>query len=282
MARFVLVHGAFSGAWVWEPVADRLRSAGHTVDAFDVPGSGEDQTPAEEVKLDAYAARICDALAARGERAILVGHSMDGVAITQAAGRCPARISLLVYVAAFMPQHGQSLVDLTHTPEGQDDQVQANLVVDGDPPMATLPAVAAPDVLYASCTAEQAAWATARMRPQPLAPFATPVAIDDPRSSALPPRLRDLRPGSRDPARASAPDDQWDTLRRSDRTRHGPLTLALGNRRAGEDARPPGRGSGPTELSIPTAAAAVRSRRCIKRRDAHRQPRPPDQAPQDH
>jgi pimeloyl-ACP methyl ester carboxylesterase len=186
MARFVLVHGAFSGAWVWEPVVDELRSAGHTVDVFDLPGSGDDQTPAEEVTLDAYAARICDELAKRDERAILVGHSMGGVAITQAAGRCPTRISLLVYVAAFMPQHGQSLMDLAQTPEGQGDQVQANLVVDGDPPMATLPAAAAPDVLYGSCPAEQAEWATARMRPQAVAPFATPMTIDDARSYALP------------------------------------------------------------------------------------------------
>ncbi|HKN94929.1 MAG TPA: alpha/beta fold hydrolase [Thermoleophilaceae bacterium] len=186
MARFVLVHGAFSGAWVWEPVADRLREAGHTVDAIDLPGSGDDQTPAEEVTLDAYAARICDALAEHEEPAILVGHSMGGVAITHAAGRCPARISLLVYVSAFMPQHGQSLLDLTHTPEGEGDQVQANLVVDGDPPLATLPAAVAPAVLYGSCTDEQAAWATTRMRPQPLAPFAAPVDIEDPRSQALP------------------------------------------------------------------------------------------------
>jgi pimeloyl-ACP methyl ester carboxylesterase len=186
MARFVLVHGAFSGAWVWERVADELRSAGHTVEAFDLPGSGEDQTPAEEVTLDAYATRICDALAERDEPAILVGHSMGGVAITQAAGRSPKRISLLVYVSAFMPQHGQSLLDLTHTPEGQGDQVQANLIVEGDPPMATLPAAVAPDVLYASCTADQAAWATARMRPQAVAAFATPVTIEDARSYALP------------------------------------------------------------------------------------------------
>lgn len=186
MARFVLVHGAFSGAWVWESVADQLRSAGHTVDALDLPGSGEDQTPPEGITLDAYAERICDALAERDERAILVGHSMGGVAITQAAGRCPSRISLLVYVAAFMPQHGQSLIDLTHLPEGEGDQVQANLVVDGDPPMATMPASAAPSVLYGSCTDEQAASAIARMRPQAVAPFATPVAIEDARSYALP------------------------------------------------------------------------------------------------
>ena len=39
-----------------------------------------------------------------------------------------------------MPHGGQSLIELTQLPEGAGDQVQANLVVDGDPPVATLPA----------------------------------------------------------------------------------------------------------------------------------------------
>src|SRR5215470_2310963 len=42
MARFVLVHGAFTGAWIWGPLAERLRSVGHTVEAFDLPGLGDD------------------------------------------------------------------------------------------------------------------------------------------------------------------------------------------------------------------------------------------------
>lgn len=185
MARFVLVHGAFSGAWCWEPVAEELRSRGHTAVAIDLPGSGEDQTPVEEVTLDAYAKRICSALGETDERAVLVGHSMGGVAITQAAGHCPGRIALLVYVAAFMPREGQSLMDLTQLPEGEGDQVQANLVVEGDPPVATLPERARRDALYKSCDDEQAAWAAARMRPQPVAPFTTPVSIGDPRAHAL-------------------------------------------------------------------------------------------------
>ena len=57
MARFVLVHGAFSGAWIWAPLIERLRAAGHSVEAFDLPGSGDDRTPASEVTLDACAAR---------------------------------------------------------------------------------------------------------------------------------------------------------------------------------------------------------------------------------
>src|SRR5438045_3086482 len=57
MARLVLVHGAFGGAWVWAPVLDALRAAGHTPEPIDLPGAGEDQTPVAEVTLDAYGVR---------------------------------------------------------------------------------------------------------------------------------------------------------------------------------------------------------------------------------
>ena len=45
MARLVLVHGAFAGAWCWEPVVAPLEAAGHSVETFDLPGSGDDRTP---------------------------------------------------------------------------------------------------------------------------------------------------------------------------------------------------------------------------------------------
>jgi pimeloyl-ACP methyl ester carboxylesterase len=177
MARIVLVHGAFGGAWVWEPVVGELERAGHSVERFDLPGSGDDETPVEDVTLDAYAERICERLADSDEPAVLVGHSMGGVAITQAAGRCPGRIAMLVYVAAFMPRDGQSLLDLTKLPEGQGDQVQANMVVHGEPPEATLSGEGARIACYGRCDENRVAWATERMRPQPVLPFATPVDL---------------------------------------------------------------------------------------------------------
>jgi pimeloyl-ACP methyl ester carboxylesterase len=174
----VLVHGAFGGAWRWEPVIPGLEEAGHTVQAFDLPGAGEDPTPAAEVTLDAYSDRVCEVLA-QGPPAVLVGHSMGGVVITQAAARAPQHVDSLIYVAAFAPAEGQSLSDLTRLPEGAGDQIQANLVVEGDPPIATLPEAAARVAIYGCASDEAAAEAVRKRGPQPVAPFTQPVRVPD-------------------------------------------------------------------------------------------------------
>jgi len=177
MARFVLVHGAFCGAWVWGPLQGRLERAGHSVEAFDLPGLGNDNTPVSEVTLDACAVRLCAVVAGHSEPAIVVGHSMGGIIATQGAVRCPRRIAALVYVTAFLPKDGQSLLDLTKLPEGAGDQVQANIVIEGEPPVAIMPAEASGPALYDCCTEDVATWAIRQQRPQPVAPFATPVSI---------------------------------------------------------------------------------------------------------
>ena len=185
MARFVLVHGAFSGAWCWEPVIEPLQAAGHTVEAADLPGSGDDQTPLEDVTLDAYANSVCATLNERDEPAVLVGYSMGGVVITQAADRCTDRVAHLVFVCAFMPANGQSLLDMAQLPEA-DDKIQENLTIEGDPPVASLSEEATAKVIYNDCTSEQVAWAVAKRQPQAVAPYTTPVEIDDAKLASIP------------------------------------------------------------------------------------------------
>jgi pimeloyl-ACP methyl ester carboxylesterase len=209
MARFVLVHGAFVGAWAWDLLTERLVAAGHTAEAFDNPGMGDDRTPVAEITLDACVERLCDVLRGDEEPAIVVPNSMGGIITTMAAARCPERVAGIVYVAAFLPEDGESLLDLTCLPEGADDQVQANIVVEGDPPVATMPDEASTDALYGSCEEDVAAWAISHQRPQPVAPFETPVSLDDPeafdaiprcyvlctRDRAIPPALQRLMAG---------------------------------------------------------------------------------------
>ena len=200
MARFVFVHGAFAGAWCWGPLRERLEAAGHTTEARDLPGSGEDQTPVADLTLDAYADSVCQQLRESPEPAVLVPNSMGGMVATQAAARCPGQVGSIVYVAAFVPQDGDSLLALTQLPEGAEDQIQANLVVVGDPKVATLSPEASLDAMYLECSDQTAEWAISRQRPQPVLPFTQPAslrdgALDDiPRSYVLCTRDRSIPP----------------------------------------------------------------------------------------
>ena len=104
-------------------------------------------------------------LASSSEPAVVAGNSMGGIVATQGAAHCPGRVRALVYVTAFLPKDGQSLLDLTKLPEGAGDQVQANITIEGARPVATMPATASRQALYGSCTDDVAAWAIARQRP---------------------------------------------------------------------------------------------------------------------
>jgi pimeloyl-ACP methyl ester carboxylesterase len=178
MARFLLVHGAMGGAWVWERVIPGLQAAGHHAEAIDLPGQGDDETPLQEITLGRYAEAVCDALERIGEPVVLTGHSMGGMVITQAAARRPALVQRLVYVSAFCPEPGQSLIEITQRPEAAGDSVQANIVVEGDPPVATMAPERAPEALYHCCTPEQIAWAMPRRSSQPVIPFTQPFELD--------------------------------------------------------------------------------------------------------
>ena len=116
---------------------------------------------------------------AEGEPAVLVGQSMGGIAVTQAAARCPDNVSALVYVGAFAPAEGQSLMDLVAYPEAADDQVQAHMVVEGDPPVAKLPPAAAIHALYNRAPPEKARWAAERLGPQAVGALQNPVTVPE-------------------------------------------------------------------------------------------------------
>jgi pimeloyl-ACP methyl ester carboxylesterase len=174
MANFLLIHGAMGGAWCWERVIPGLEAAGHRARAIDLPGQGADTTPLEQITLYRYADAVCDALDAMDGPVVLTGHSMGGMVITQAAAQRPDTLAGLIYVAAFLPRPGQSLIDITHLPEAAGDAVQANLVVKGDPPVSTMPPEAAPEALYHCCTQEQIAWALPQRGSQPVIPFTNP------------------------------------------------------------------------------------------------------------
>lgn len=109
MSSYLLVHGAFSGGWVWDDLAQRLEKAGHRVTVVDqLPSAGTN--PASLGDLTADANHVRTMLDTLDEPVVLVGHSYGGMVITELADHPKVRHS--VYLAAFLPQRGQSLLDM--------------------------------------------------------------------------------------------------------------------------------------------------------------------------
>jgi pimeloyl-ACP methyl ester carboxylesterase len=110
--RVLLVHGAWHGAWCWERVAAQLRALGYEPEAIVLPGHGRSAEPLTDLYGDADAVRA--RLDAIGEPTLLVGHSYGGMVITD-AGTHDA-VAGLAYVAAYMPDAGQTVMDLFTVP----------------------------------------------------------------------------------------------------------------------------------------------------------------------
>lgn len=103
VASIVLVHGGFLGPWIWEDVRQSLRSRGVHVVVPDLPSVGDQ---AGDLNDDVTAVR--EALGVAGP-AILCGHSYAGLVITEAAADPGVEVTRLAYLAAAVPDAGQSM-----------------------------------------------------------------------------------------------------------------------------------------------------------------------------
>src|SRR5262245_46877635 len=82
---FVLVHGAWMGAWSWNDVVPELEAMGSSATAVELPAHGDSTEPVSAATLDAYVAAVSDAVDRASAPVVLVGHSMAGIVITEVA-----------------------------------------------------------------------------------------------------------------------------------------------------------------------------------------------------
>ena len=113
MGTFVLVHGAWHGSWCWSRVRKTLRQQGHDVFTPTLTGVGErSHLLAEQVDLQTHILDVLNLIEWEElNDFVLCGHSYGGMVVTGVADRIPERLRSLVYLDAFVPEHGQSLAD---------------------------------------------------------------------------------------------------------------------------------------------------------------------------
>lgn len=183
-APVVLVHGSFLGGWCWDEVVPLLTAAGHQVSAPDLPGHGADETPMVEITLRAYVDRVLESVDAAPAPVVLVGHSMAGVVISQVAEERPDKIKALVYLCAYLLHDGASMLDaaLSDSDSLLAPKFQANETAG----VGTIPPAAFAALFFHDCPAGTAERAMPRVRPEPLAPLATPIAVTEERFGRVP------------------------------------------------------------------------------------------------
>lgn len=108
MKTFILIHGSWHCAWNWHKVVPLIEAAGHKAIAIDLPGMGRDKTPVQDVKFSSTVEKICRLIDEQEGRVILVGHSKNGIMISQAAEYRPGKIEKLVYLAAYLVPDGKT------------------------------------------------------------------------------------------------------------------------------------------------------------------------------
>lgn len=171
----VLVHGAWETSAIWRPVAGQLRAHGYRVIAVNLPGRpGAAQAP-EAISLDAYRDTVLAAIA--GERApvVLVGHSFGGITVTNVAEAAPEKIKTLVYLAAFVPQDGRTLLALAQADTAS--KMPPYLTVNTHKKAMSVEASARGELFANDATTAQQARMQHMIVDEPLQPMMTPVHL---------------------------------------------------------------------------------------------------------
>jgi len=126
-ATFLVCHGAWSAGWAWKKMHPLMCAAGHRLVTPTYTGVGERVHLADKsVDLETHIQDILNVIKYENLRDIvLIGHSYGGMVATGVADRAREFISRLIYIDAFVPDDGQSLLDLNESARGRMQQLTA-------------------------------------------------------------------------------------------------------------------------------------------------------------
>jgi pimeloyl-ACP methyl ester carboxylesterase len=110
MSTYVLVHSSWDDGSAWADVAERLRQRGHQVHCPTMAGHGAGAD--RDVSHDDCVASVADYIGQHGlTNFVLVGHSFAGSVVARLAAKTPEKVRRLVFLNAFIPEDGTSVLD---------------------------------------------------------------------------------------------------------------------------------------------------------------------------
>ena len=180
MANFVLVHGAWHGAWCWRRVIDQLQQQGHRACAVTLTGLGERahllspaitlETHIEDLRQLIETEELSDV--------VLAVHSYAGMIGTAIADRMGERLKHLVYVDAVIPKPGESWSSTQASATQQQRLAAAEASANFSFPP--------PDPVVFGLHDADHAWVQRRQTPHPGNTYRMPLAFDVQRVAATP------------------------------------------------------------------------------------------------
>ncbi len=154
--HFVLVHGAYHGAWCWDQLRAELERGGHASTAVDLPCDDPD------AGAERYVDEILHAIPTQAGSVVMVGHSLAGLSIPIAASR--TRTAMTVYLCAILPVPGLSFnAQRAAWATGFEPSKPAVTNPDGS---ASWPEEGAVEIFFHDCEPEVALAAARQLRPQ--------------------------------------------------------------------------------------------------------------------
>lgn len=180
MADFLMVHGAWHGAWCWRDVTAALVRAGQRAIAVTLTGLGERaHLLRPDIDLETHVRDVVGVIEAEEmQQLVLVGHSYAGMLVTAVADRMPQRLSHLVYVDAVVPKPGESWCS-THTAATR----KARLDAAHASPLFAFPA---PDPVVFGLDGPGYDWVRRRQTPHPGHTYDMPLDFDVARVASVP------------------------------------------------------------------------------------------------
>ena len=158
-----------------------LESHGHKVLAPDLPGHGRNTSESARTTLKVYSQYILQLIDNIDNKAILVGHSMSGMVISQVAEMRPDKVHRLIYLSAYLPCNNQSLFDLIasnqHTLGAA--SIESIMEMSNDKRFYSIPPDNIRPVFYNRVQTNQLAAIPKNLPPQPVIPLTEKVSLTE-------------------------------------------------------------------------------------------------------
>lgn len=192
----VFVPGAGHGAWCFQKIRSLLESTGIRVFTPELPGCSEDPAQLKNITMEDEVGRVIDTIRSIPGSVILAGHSSGGAIISQAAEWVGTdKIEKLIYIDAFMPQNGESVIsqaekvdqfNLSKGPVNYISLQAERFIFHEDKQIFRWNSALAEQLFYHDCTPDDIELANRSLKWNHISSIATPLQLTEQNSGSIP------------------------------------------------------------------------------------------------